>query len=60
MHNDIHKIQWMIQTDKEFVVVMDLLENKYTKSSLYFEEELVELTKFFKYFRGQCGPGSHT
>ena len=58
--NDIQNIQWMIQSEQEFLAVYTLLEAKYLEvEGQYTEQEQEKLTEFFSYFRTQWGPESH-
>ena len=59
INNDILKIQWMIQTDKEFRVVFKLLEDKYVERGEYTEDLQAQINSFFRYYRTQWGPDSH-
>ena len=55
---DICKIQWMVQTEQEFINVYELFEKKYMEGNFIGKEkEAIEI--FFSYFRAQWGPGSH-
>ena len=56
--NDIQNLQWSCHSEKSFLVVFDLLENKYVHGDFISQEKLL-LANFFEYFRGQWGPGSH-
>ena len=54
----IQNMQWSVHSEKTFVVVFDLLEDKYTKGN-FPASELTLLRDFFSYFRTQWGPESH-
>ena len=59
INHDILKIQWMVQTNKEFTVVFKLLEEKYLVKGKSSEQLEVQIEALMKYYRTQWGPDSH-
>ena len=56
--DDIKKMQRLIISNDEFLVIWDLFLKKYMDGSFTREEQL-ELAKFFNYCTPQWGPGCH-
>ena len=57
--NDIEDLQWACTSEDTFVVVFNLLEEKYSQEDAHTAQELVLLQDFFAYFKEQWGPDSH-
>ena len=54
----IEYIQWMAQSEQEFTVLCDQLEQHYTRKKLSGTERTL-VKAFLDYFLAQWGPGSH-
>ena len=56
--DDLKNIQWMVQNEKEFRIVLDLVAEKHIAEAPAAESAGV--TEFFQYFQDQWSDQSHT
>ena len=56
--NNIEDIQWMAQSEEEFIVLCNKLKQHYTSMKLS-DNECTLVKAFLEYFLTQWGPGSH-